>query len=197
MFNFLSKALNFGTKIDLSLQIIGSLQLKEIGAQIIELSPECKLQIQQDNFTVLQQILEAQKESVAAIYEERKSIYEAIIDNTNYLKNLATMKGDLLNDTQYKELSKNLVDVYNKSVNNVTAYRQNQERFDVDIKETLQRMHEMVKLPGLEDVDISKWFSASGELVEGIANDQIHMLQKRWQELYASGQGGSQEAASG
>ena len=49
MFNFLSKALNFGTKIDLSLQIIGSLQLKEIGAQIIELSPECKLQIQQDN----------------------------------------------------------------------------------------------------------------------------------------------------
>ena len=149
------------------------------------------LGVQQEQHQALLTIIETQKEAVNKAYEERRSLYDAVIDNTTHLKKIVDMQGQLIKDTQYKDKAKNIVNSYDRTIDNISAYEKNNARINKDLDGQRDYIED---LSGKFNIDVSKWFSASGEMVEGMMNADYQKLFKQYEKLLNTGQQNTEEA---
>ena len=120
-------------------------------------------QAQQERQTLHQYIndaLETYKSTVNTAYEQRKSLYTAVIDNSSVLKELVEKAGQLLKDTDYIGKATNMIETYNSSVQNIQDYRVNDQR----LREELSSISMWL---GSKGINVANGYTASGELIEG------------------------------
>ena len=126
----------------------------------------------QQLFQNINEAMETNKAQMEQEYEQRKSLYTAIVDNTSTIKELIDMEGQLLKETDYIGKAENMAQSYNASVNNVQALQQNEQKL-------------RNKQSGLEDFfadygfNIAEGFKASGEEVIGSLMAQQY---RQWKE---------------
>lgn len=111
---------------------------------------------------IVDESIEVYKANVDQSYEQRKSLYKAVIDNTSALKELVDMSGALLKDTNYLSKAENMAQSYNTSVKNVQAYRNNDQRLR-------NEQAELATMLAQQGYNVAEGFTSAGELVAGSA----------------------------
>ena len=107
--------------------------------------------------------------------EERYSIYNAIVNNSEYLKELVNMQGQLIKDTEVKDKTTNKIEEYGRLMDVVRSQLKLHDAQTTDVDDLLYKFNEQY---GITGITANNWYDSQGNLIAQVFNRDKAYLEK-------------------
>lgn len=133
------------------------------------------LSIDQERNTALWDMITQNESHVTQAKEERYSIYNAIVNNSEYLKQLVNMQGQLIKDTNVRGKTINKLDEYDKLMDVIRSQFRTHNAQTTDIEDFIDSFNGSFSGMG---INAQNWFDSQGNLITEIFNKDKAYLEK-------------------
>ena len=133
------------------------------------------LSIDQERNTALWDMITQNEAHITQAKEERYSIYNAIVNNSEYLKQLVNMQGQLIKDTNVRGKTINKLDEYDKLMDVIRSQFRTHNAQTTDIEDFIDSFNGNFSGTG---INAQNWFDSQGNLITEIFNKDKAYLEK-------------------
>ena len=148
--------------------------LTNLGKSIADAEKE-KLSLDQERNSALWDMVTQNEAYITQAKEERYSLYNAIVQNSEYLKQLVNMQGQLIKDTDVRDKSINKISEYDKLMDVVRSQIKLHNAQNNDVQDLIYDFNERY---GVDGIDANNWADMQGNSLTALFNKDKAYLEK-------------------